>query len=219
MVARKLVWLLALAPWALPASAAIMIEQAQISDGGGLVVAGQVTPPVRTVTLTIGPVSSIILTPDGAGRFVWIDQQIPPECAVSVTAGGERVVAGIAGCGANAPLTVEAARTTMTSYSYGSSDSRIDQPAAGGGAATQTSTYSYGSTDSRTEAPAAGGGEVHTTRRILRPTFVSPNDPRYAQTEPNHWGEAPVQGTSSMEMLPPSHGFYAGIRSKEAGGN
>jgi hypothetical protein len=219
MVGRRLPWLLALAPWSLPASAAITIEQAQISDGGGLVIAGQVTPTVRTVTLTIGPVTSIILTPDGAGRFMWIDQQVPPECAVSVTAGGERVVTGIAGCGANAALTVEAARTTTSAYSYGSSDVRTNQPAAGGGATTQISTYSYGSTDAHTDQPAAGGGEIRTTRRILRPTFVSPNDPRYAQTEPDHWGEAPVQGTSSTEMLPPSRGFYAGIRSMEAGGN
>ncbi|HUA55298.1 MAG TPA: hypothetical protein VMB81_24160 [Candidatus Sulfotelmatobacter sp.] len=199
MVVRKLLWLLALAPWSLSASAAVTIDEAQVANAGGLVVAGQVSPPVRSVTLTIGPVTSVLLTPDWAGRFVWIDQQVPPECVVAVTAGGERVVAGIAGCGRGGPFAVQSAQTTTsTTYAYGSSDARVDQPAAGGGATTQTTT---------------------TTGRVLRPTFISPNDPRYAEDEPPHWGEPAAQGTHSAEMLPPSHGFYAKIRNKDAGGD
>lgn len=211
MRARKLLGLLALAPWAVPASAAITIDEAQVSDGGGLVIAGQVTPAVRSVILTIGPLTSIVLTPDASGRFVWIDPQVPPECAVSLTAGGERVVTGIAGCGSNASFTVEAARTpTTSSYSYGSSDYRTDQPAAGGGAS-GTTTYWSNRHDERVE--------TRTVRHVFRPTFISPNDPRYADAEPPHGGEPVVQGTHSVETLPPPRGFYAGIRSKEGGGN
>jgi hypothetical protein len=54
-------------------------------------------------------------------------------------------------------------------------------------------------------------------RTTVRPTFLPPNDPRYAQTEPPHWGQGEVQGTRSGEMMDPWRGFYANVRSKDGG--
>jgi hypothetical protein len=190
MNARNLLWLAALLPWwTPPASATVVIDQAEVA-GGALIVTGQVSPPVRTVTLGVGPLASIILQPDVTGRFAWIGKEIPPGCTVSVFAGTERADAGIGRCGSGAPpYPVPAGVST-----YG----------AGG--------YWSGAVP----GPGIGVDERPTTRTTVRAPVISPNDPRYAQTEPPHWGQPEEQGWRSGELLYP-HGFYGPVRSKESG--
>ncbi len=213
---RLLLVLAAGLAWSLPASAEIVIDQAEVS-GGALVVSGQVSRPVRQVTLNLGATSAIQLQPDWTGRFAWIGGQIPPSCAVSVDAGAERADAGIGRCGGGTPPypvpTGVAASGYQTSY-YGSSEStsRV-YPAPGAGVESQTATRS--TTQSTVQSTGQSTTRTTTTTVRVRPLFISPNEPRYAQAEPPHGGEPPVQGANSGERYYPEHGFYATLRSKD----
>ncbi len=192
MNARLLVSLAALAAWSLPASAAIVIEEAQVA-GGELRIFGQVTPPTRSVAVQVAPASTVLVEPDWNGRFAWIGAQIPAGCRITVTAGGERLDTAVAFCGPGAqPVFPVQAGTT----DYG----------AGGLARGEV-------------APGAGveRSVERTTERRVRPLIISPNDPDYAHTEPPHDGRPYEQGTHSGEVIyrAPPYGFYGNIRSKE----
>ncbi|MBI3513177.1 MAG: hypothetical protein HY060_03805 [Proteobacteria bacterium] len=203
MHAHRLLWLAALIPWAAPASAEIIIQQAEVAVGD-LIVAGQVVPPAPTVTLGLGA-QSIILQPDAFGRFAWIGNEIPPSCAITVINGPERARAGVAACGLNPPAALAATQYGASGYSW-----RRDAPAPGIGGVSQTTTA--------TETSSQTTSQTTTVRRRLRPIVISPNDPRYALTEPPHAGQAEVEGARSAEMLYPQRGFYGPIHSRETGG-
>lgn len=206
MIARYVLGLAVLAGAAMPAAAGIRVDQAEV-QAHALVVAGQVSPP-GMVTVGIG-LQSVIVASDVDGRFVWIGDQVPSSCAVSVFRGVERVRAGVAACGGNPPPVVAATTTYGTTYgapyaaTYGAAGGwRSDQPAPGIGESSWQATTTTQTT---------------TVRR--RPTFISPNDPRYPQAEPPHAGRAEVEGTRSGEVMDgyPQRGFYASMRSKEGG--
>jgi hypothetical protein len=189
MKPRHLLCGAALLAGTLPASAAVVIDQAEVA-GGDLIVTGQVTPPMPTVTLGVGPVAAIMLQPDGYGRFAWIGKEIPPGCTVSVIVGTERADAGIGRCGGRAPR--YPVPTGATSYGAGGYWSGAS-PAPGLGVEPRPTTRT-------------------TTRVSVAPAFISPNDPRYAQTEPPHAGQPPEEGWRSAELRN-GRGFYGQIRS------
>jgi hypothetical protein len=214
MIARCIVALAALLAGSGPALAEIRVDQSEVS-GGALVVTGQVSPP-RAVTLGVG-ISAIQLKTDPDGRFVWIGDQVPPSCTVTVSNGYERARAAVGGCGGILAFAPSAPVDYGASGSY--SSWRTDGPAPGIGTVSQTTTTTTvasvpppGATSARSETTY-----TTTTRTTRRPLIISPNDPRYAQTEPTHWGIGEVQGDKSGEVLytPPPRGFYANVRSRE----
>jgi hypothetical protein len=210
MIARRFLWLAAVAPCALfaarPAAAEIVIRQAEVA-AGDLVVVGRVSPPSPSVMLGIG-VQSIIIQPDAYGRFTWIGNEVPPSCNVTVIRGGERVTTGVAACGASGVPANAITQSGASGYSW-----RRDEVAPGIGGMSETTTTT-------TSAGTLPGGATETTtvrRTRVRPIVISPNDPRYALTEPPHGGQAEVEGARSGEMLyqSPRPGFYGNVRSKE----
>ncbi len=199
MIARCVVGLAALIAGSVPALAEIRVDQAEVS-GGALVVAGQVSPP-GGVTLGVG-ISAIQVKTDPDGRFVWIGNEVPPSCLVTISNGYQRARTGVAACG-GLPVFV-APPSDYGASGYSTSNWRTEGPAPGIGTVSQTS--------SSTETVRT------TTRTTRRPLIISPNDPRYAQTEPPHWGEPEVQGARSGEILytpPQQRAFYANVRSRE----
>jgi hypothetical protein len=217
MIARCVVGLAALVAAAGPALAEIRVDQSEVT-GGALVVTGQVYPP-SAVTLGVG-ISAIQLKTDPDGRFVWIGNQVPPSCTVTVSNGYEQARAGVGRCGGVLAFAPPAP------VDYGASGStsswRTEGPAPGIGTVSQTTTTTTVASTAPPAPPAAAGAwsetaSTTTTRTTRRPLIISPNDPRYAQTEPDHWGMAEVQGEKSGEVLytPPPRGFYANVRSRE----
>jgi hypothetical protein len=192
-----------------PALADLRIDRSEV-QGGALVVTGQVSPP-SAVTVGVG-LDAIVVMPDANGRFVWIGNQVPPSCAVSVARGGERVRAGIAACGINPPMIATTSATTQ----YGASGGwRADQPAPG--------SDGQGTTTAATTTGASWSESTTTTRTTLRRrtglSMISPNDPRYGLSDPPHGGLAEPQGARSGELIHawPPRGFYANVRSRDGG--
>jgi hypothetical protein len=101
MTARGFLWLASILPWSIPAFAAITIEQADVA-ASTLIVTGQATPRPWAVTLSLGPLATILVEPDAAGRFAWIGNQIPSGCAVTALVGTARAEAAVGHCGAAA---------------------------------------------------------------------------------------------------------------------
>jgi len=214
MIARCVVGLAALIAGSVPALAEIRVDQAEVS-GGALVVSGQVSPP-SGVILGVG-ISAIQVKTDPDGRFVWIGNEVPPSCVVTISNGYQRARTGIAACG-GLPVFM-APPSDYGASGYSTSSWRTAGPAPGIGTVSQTTTTTTVSPTAGATVTSSSTETVRTTTRTTRrPLIISPNDPRYAQTEPPHWGEPEVQGARSGEVLytPPSQrGFYANVRSRE----
>ena len=109
-------------------------------------------------------------------------------CLVTISNGYQRARTGVAACG-GLPVFV-APPSDYGASGYSTSSWRTEGPAPGIGTVSRTTTTT-------TVSPAAGATVTSsstetartTTRTTRRPLIISSNDPRYAQTEPPHWGE------------------------------
>jgi hypothetical protein len=91
--------LVCIAFFASPASAAITIQQAQITPSG-LSVNGRIQPRAPHVTLTISPGKTIDVPVLPNGQFSWRGMEFPTTCIIKVSAGRDQKTAMVQNCGA-----------------------------------------------------------------------------------------------------------------------
>jgi hypothetical protein len=82
-----------------PASAAVIIQQAQITPSG-LSISGRIQPRVPAVTLTISPGKTVEVPTARNGRFTWQGMELPTTCIVEASAGSDKTTAMVQNCGA-----------------------------------------------------------------------------------------------------------------------
>jgi hypothetical protein len=85
--------------FASPASAAITIQQAQITPSG-LSISGRIQPRAPNVTLTISPGKTVDVHVLSNGRFSWQGMEFPATCIIEVSAGNDQKTAMVQNCGA-----------------------------------------------------------------------------------------------------------------------
>jgi hypothetical protein len=94
--------LVCIAFFASPASAAITIQQAQITLSG-LSVNGHIQPRAPHVFLTISPGKAVEVSVLPNGQFSWQGMEFPTTCIIRVSAGRDQKTAMVQNCGAQGP--------------------------------------------------------------------------------------------------------------------